>query len=50
LRKGKTAYQVEDVDELRAEWFKDCKKVGITAGASTPRWMIKKIKDKISSF
>lgn len=50
LRNRKTAYQVENVGELKAEWFKDCKNVGITAGASTPPWMIKKIKNKISSF
>jgi len=50
LRNKKTAYQVESVDELKAKWFKDCKKVGITAGASTPLWMIEKIKEKISNL
>ena len=50
LNNKKTAYQVENVDELKAEWFKNCKKVGITAGASTPPWMIEKIKERISNL
>lgn len=43
----KHAKQVETEKELKIEWFRDCNKVGITAGASTPPWMIKRIKDKI---
>lgn len=50
IRNKKRAYQVEDETELEKEWFKNCKKIGITAGASTPPWMIKKIKDTILSF
>jgi 4-hydroxy-3-methylbut-2-enyl diphosphate reductase len=46
----KRAYQVEDEKELKKEWFKDCGTVGITAGASTPPWMIKRIKEKILSL
>ncbi|MDD5454228.1 MAG: 4-hydroxy-3-methylbut-2-enyl diphosphate reductase [Candidatus Ratteibacteria bacterium] len=47
IKNKKCAYQIEDEKELKEQWFKECEKVGITAGASTPSWMIKKIKDKI---
>jgi 4-hydroxy-3-methylbut-2-enyl diphosphate reductase len=50
IKNKKRAYQVEDETELKKEWFKNCKKVGITAGASTPRWMIKRIKEKIQKI
>ncbi|HIE44442.1 MAG TPA: 4-hydroxy-3-methylbut-2-enyl diphosphate reductase [Candidatus Omnitrophica bacterium] len=49
-RRKKPAYQVEDDTELRDEWFRNCQKVGVTAGASTPSWMIERILQKISSF
>ena len=33
---GSVAYHVEGPDELKAEWLRGCKSVGVTAGASTP--------------
>ncbi len=50
IRNKKQAHQVEDETELKKKWFKNCKKVGITAGASTPPWMIKRIREKILSL
>lgn len=29
-------YQIETADELRPEWVRGCRRVGVTAGASTP--------------
>lgn len=37
---GKPTYHVEVVDEIRAEWLKGVRTVGVTAGASTPGWVI----------
>ncbi len=42
------AYLIEGEDELQSEWFKGFKKIGITAGASTPHALIKKVQDSIS--
>lgn len=39
------AYFVRDADELKAEWFKGCGKIGVTAGASTPKWIIDEVLD-----
>ena len=33
---GATAHQIETASEIEAEWLRGCKKVGVTAGASTP--------------
>ena len=33
---GSVAHHVEGPEELKAEWLKGCKRVGVTAGASTP--------------
>lgn len=39
-RTGTPTYQVETESDLQADWFRDAKSVGITAGASTPDWVI----------
>ncbi|MCL4537650.1 MAG: 4-hydroxy-3-methylbut-2-enyl diphosphate reductase [Nitrospirae bacterium] len=40
-------YHIETADEIRDEWFPDAGKVGITAGASTPDWIIKDVEKRI---
>jgi len=43
-------YHIETEDDLDASWFKEVKKVGITAGASTPDWIIRKVEKRIHSI
>lgn len=45
-RLAKKAVHIEREDELREELFKGAAKVFITAGASTPSWMIEKVLEK----
>ncbi|HXX56524.1 MAG TPA: 4-hydroxy-3-methylbut-2-enyl diphosphate reductase [Thermodesulfovibrionales bacterium] len=40
-------YHIETADELDGRWFQGVQKVGITAGASTPDWIIEAVKDRI---
>jgi len=40
-------FQVTDEKDLDEKWFKDCNTVGISAGASTPDYLINNIKEKI---
>ncbi len=40
---------VEMISDLKKSWFKNKKHIGITAGASTPRWLIKDIAEKIKN-
>ncbi len=44
------SYLVEGPDELDSSWFKDKKECGISAGASTPDWIIQQVMEKIKSF
>ncbi|MGQ9705886.1 MAG: 4-hydroxy-3-methylbut-2-enyl diphosphate reductase [bacterium] len=37
---GCSTYHIEEPDELKEEWFDGVEKVGLTAGASTPSWLI----------
>ena len=39
-------YHIETADELQPEWFDKIEKIGITAGASTPDWIIKEVYKK----
>lgn len=40
-------YHVETASEIEKRWIKGVKKVGITAGASTPEWLIKEVEKRI---
>ena len=42
--------QIETEYELKQNWFKDKKNIGITAGASTPNWIIERVENKIKEF
>lgn len=40
---GTTTYHIETAEELKPEWFSSRDKIGITAGASTPDWIIEEV-------
>jgi 4-hydroxy-3-methylbut-2-enyl diphosphate reductase len=40
-------YHIETEEELKEEWFENAHNVGITAGASTPDWIIKKVEKRM---
>lgn len=40
-------YHIETADSVKEKWFKNIDSVGLTAGASTPDWIIKEIEVKI---
>lgn len=44
------AYRVADVSEMKPEMLKNAKKVGITAGASTPTRIVKEVIDYLCNF
>jgi 4-hydroxy-3-methylbut-2-enyl diphosphate reductase len=44
---GKPTYHVEIVDEIRSEWFRGVQSVGVTAGASTPSWVIDAVIERL---
>lgn len=43
-------YHVEIAEQIQSEWFAGVKVVGITAGASTPRWIIDDVVERVGSF
>lgn len=44
------SYLVENELELERTWFEGKKLCGVSAGASTPDWIIQKVVDKLESF
>jgi len=40
-------YHIETAEEIQDNWFEKTKKVGVTAGASTPNWIIKEVEKRI---
>lgn len=47
---GARVYHIETADEIKSEWFSKAKRVGITAGASTPDWIIKEVVAKMEQI
>jgi 4-hydroxy-3-methylbut-2-enyl diphosphate reductase len=47
---GAAAYQVERADQLQPSWFEGKERVGVTAGASTPDWVIDDVERRIRGF
>lgn len=45
--KGCEIYHIETKDELKPEWFSNVVSVGVTAGASTPDWIIQEVIERI---
>ena len=43
-------YQVETAEDIRLDWFKGAKSVGVSAGASTPDWLIDEVVEKLESI
>lgn len=43
-------YHIETADQLSADWFQGMASVGITAGASTPKWLIDEVIQRINAW
>ena len=48
-QEGKPTYHIEVADEIQPQWFKGVTKVGVTAGASTPDWVLEGVLTKLRS-
>lgn len=47
---GVLTHHVEVADEINPEWFAGARKVGVTAGASTPDWIIEEVIRKLKEI
>lgn len=45
-----STHHIETAEELDAKWFRKAEKVGVTAGASTPDWIIKEVVEKLEGL
>ena len=49
-QRNKNTYQVTCADDLEVQWFNDIKSVGISAGASTPDYLIEGVENRIKEI
>ncbi|MDI3269922.1 MAG: 4-hydroxy-3-methylbut-2-enyl diphosphate reductase [Bacillota bacterium] len=47
---GRPAYLVDNVTEIRPEWLEGARRVGVTAGSSTPSQIVKEVLDYLRSY
>ena len=50
VQRNDNSYQVTGKEDLKKEWFYGVENVGISAGASTPDYLIQEVKEKIKEF
>ncbi len=43
-------YHIETAEQIEPGWFHECTSVGITAGASTPHWIIDDVVNRLTNF
>ena len=43
-------FHIETAEQIESGWFSKVEKVGITAGASTPRWIINEVLEKLEEI
>ncbi|MBW2689041.1 MAG: 4-hydroxy-3-methylbut-2-enyl diphosphate reductase [Deltaproteobacteria bacterium] len=44
------SWHIETAEEIHSDWFSGVNKVGVTAGASTPRWLIDEVVARIAEL
>jgi 4-hydroxy-3-methylbut-2-enyl diphosphate reductase len=49
-RLGKPAYMVDSADDLRPEWIRDARRVGLTAGASAPAALVEQVISRLKAL
>ncbi len=47
---GTVTYHIETPDELQRQWFTGVQRAGVSAGASTPDWLIEGVLARMSEF
>lgn len=47
---GTPTYHIESAEEINPRWFNNRFKVGVTAGASTPNWIIEEVVERMKEF
>jgi len=50
LDTGVKTYRIQHSSEIDDDWFRDASSVGITAGASTPDWIIKEVVERMTEM
>lgn len=50
LDKNPNSYLIEGPDEIKPEWFRNVKSVGICGATSTPKWLMERCKTKVENI
>jgi 4-hydroxy-3-methylbut-2-enyl diphosphate reductase len=48
--KNEKTHHIETADEIDESWLENIERIGLTAGASTPDWILREVADRLKSF
>jgi len=48
--KNHRTYHIETAGEIDMEWLRDVEHIGLTAGASTPDWILSEVEERLKSY
>ena len=46
-QEGKPTHHIEVAGEIQPEWFQGARRIGVTAGASTPDWVLNEVLERL---
>ena len=47
---NKQSYRIEEPKDIDKKWLKNCNRLGISGGASTPRWQLEEVMNYIDNY
>lgn len=49
-KKGAASYMVDNASQIQADWLKDSRRIGVTAGASAPEVLVQQVIDRLKQL
>jgi small subunit ribosomal protein S1 len=49
-QEGATTYHIEEANEVEPSWFSGVQEIGVTAGASTPGWLMDQVIARVTEL
>lgn len=49
-KKGAASYMVDNATQIQPDWLENCRRIGVTAGASAPEILVQQVIDRLKQL